>query len=151
MGLVNARNLRKAKQLLEKNRHKVGDVVEKAGTQLDKVSKGKTANVTSKASDAAKKYSAGDVRHHGLDSSTGEPMSGSDPATPREPMTAEEARLRQAQATASAANAVSGAANAFTKLINKAAAKAENTNATRGDAAAPAKDDSIPLDEYDKG
>ena len=50
MGLLNTRNFRRAKQLLEKNRHKVGDAVEMAGTQIDKVSKGKTSNVTSKAS-----------------------------------------------------------------------------------------------------
>ena len=59
MGLVNARNLRLAKQLLERNRHRVGDVVEKAGEKLDQVSEGRTASVTSKATDAAKRYSAG--------------------------------------------------------------------------------------------
>lgn len=125
MGLLNARNLRKAKQLLDKNRHKVGDVVEKAGTQLDKVSKGKTSNVTSKASDAAKKYSegAGNVTHHGLDSDAPDLKPHGDP------LSAEEAKLRQAQATTSAANAVTGAANALTNLMNKAASKAEEKNA----------------------
>ncbi len=127
MGLLNARNLRRAKQLLEKNRHKVGDAVEKAGTQLDKVSKGKTSNVTAKASDAAKKYSAGGVTHHGLDSQA------SDDDYPRERLTQEEAQLRQAQATTTAANAVSGAANALTNLVNKAAAKAESTNAAKNE------------------
>lgn len=120
MGLLNARNLRRAKQLLEKNRHRVGDVVEKAGTQLDKASKGKTSNVTSKAAEAAKKYSAGNVTHHGLDD---------DGTGPDEPLSAEEAQTRQAEATAAAANAVSGAANALTNLVNKAAAKAESKNA----------------------
>jgi len=123
MGLLNARNLRKAKQLLDQNRHKVGDVVEKAGTQLDKVSKGKTSNVTSKASGAARKYSDGAVTHHGLDSRAPD-------LTPHgDPLSAEEARLRQSQATTSAANAVTGAANALTNLMNKAAEKAESKKA----------------------
>lgn len=59
MGLVNARNLRKAKELLEQNRHKVGDIVGKATEKLDQVSGGKTANLSKKAEDAARKYSAG--------------------------------------------------------------------------------------------
>ena len=67
MGLFNARNLAKAKGLLEKNRHKVGDYVGKAGEQLDKATKGKSANVTSKATEAARKYAAGGVTHTGVD------------------------------------------------------------------------------------
>ena len=59
MGVVNARNLRKAKELLDKNRHRVGEVVDKATTQIDKVSGGKTANLSKKATEAARKYSAG--------------------------------------------------------------------------------------------
>lgn len=146
MGLLNARNLRRAKQLLEKNRHKVGDVVEKAGTQLDKVSNGKTANVTSKAADAAKKYSAGNVTHHGVDSEAPD-------LTPHgDPLTADAAKLRQAQATTTASNAVSGAANALTNLMNKAAAKAEGANAAGADENdASAKDDGVPTDEFDRG
>lgn len=148
MGLLNARNLRRAKQLLEKNRHKVGDAVEKAGTQLDKVSKGKTSNVTSKASDAAKKYSAGGVTHHGMDAQAPD-------LTPHgDPLSADDAKVRQAQATTSAANAVSGAANALTNLMNKAAAKAEGANASkggRGDAAAGTTSNDIPTDEFDRG
>ncbi|MEP4650501.1 MAG: antitoxin, partial [Ilumatobacter sp.] len=125
MGLLNARNLRRAKQLLDKNRHKVGDVVEKAGTQLDKVSKGRTSNVTAKASDAARKYSSSGVTHHGVSSPAPD-------LTPHgDPLSAEEAKLRQAQATTGAANAVSGVANALTNLMNKAAAKAEGTNASK--------------------
>jgi hypothetical protein len=66
MGLVNARNLRKAKELLEKNRHKVGDVVGKATEKIDKVSGGKTTNLSKKAEEAARKYSAGSsATHHG--------------------------------------------------------------------------------------
>jgi len=120
MGLLNTRNLRKAKDLLEKNRHKVGDVVEKAGGTLDKVSKGKTTSVTAKASDAAKKYSEGAVPKYGteihIDDETSRTMS------------AEDAQVRQAQATEGAANAVKGAADALTNMMNKATAKAEEQN-----------------------
>lgn len=58
MGLINARNLKKAKVLLDKNRHKVGDLVGKAAVQVDKVSGGKTSDVTTKIEQAARKYSA---------------------------------------------------------------------------------------------
>jgi prophage DNA circulation protein len=120
MGLLNTRNLRKAKDLLEKNRHKVGDYVEKAGGTLDKVSKGKTTAVTAKASDAAKKYSQGAAPKYGteihIDDETSRTMS------------AEDAQVRQAQATEGAANAVKGAADALTNMMNKATAKAEEQN-----------------------
>lgn len=139
MGLLNAHNFRKAKRLLDKNRHKVGDAVEKAGTQLDKVSKGKTSNVTSKATDAAKKYSADGVTHYGIDSTA----PALDPHG--DPMSADAAKVRQAEATATAANAVTGAVNALTNLMNKAAEKAESTNAGK------AADDEIPTDEFDRG
>jgi hypothetical protein len=120
MGLLNTRNLRKAKDLLEKNRHKVGDYVEKAGGTLDKVSKGKTTAVTAKASDAAKKYSQGAAPKYGteihIDDDTSHAMS------------AEDAKARQAEATAGAANAVKGAADALTNMMNKATAAAEQQN-----------------------
>ena len=147
MGLLNARNLRRAKQLLDKNRHKVGDVVEKAGTKLDEVSKGKTSNVTSKAAGAAKKYSAGGVTHHGMEAPAPD-------LTPHgDPMAAEAAKVRQSQATATAANAVAGAANALTNLMNKAAAKAETTNTSKNDASvdATAGAEAIEGDELDRG
>lgn len=149
MGLLNARNLRMAKQLLDKNRHKIGGAVEKAGTQLDKVSKGKTSNVTSKAADAAKKYSAGDVTHHGLDSPA------PDLAPHGDPLAADAAKVRQNEATAKAATAVTGAANALTGFINKAAAKAESSNEKKhggtGAAATSSDSDDIPRDQFDKG
>lgn len=56
---MNARNLGKAKAMMEKNRHKVGDIVGKATDQVDKVSKGKTSNVTAKIDKAARKFSGG--------------------------------------------------------------------------------------------
>ena len=66
MALLNARNLRKAKELIEKNRHKVGDAVGKATEKIDKASGGKTTNFSKKAEDAARKYSAGSsATHHG--------------------------------------------------------------------------------------
>ena len=59
MSLFSSKNITKAKSLLDKNRHKVGGIVGKATTQLDKVSKGKTASVSAKVDEAARKYSAG--------------------------------------------------------------------------------------------
>lgn len=147
MGLFNTRNLRKAKQLLEKNRHKVGDVVEKAGTQLDKVSKGKTSSVTSKASDAAKKYSTGGATHHGIDTPPMPPPGQYDPSD------GADAKRQQA----AAAGAVTGAANAFTNFLNKAADKVEQAKPNgASDAAASSTDDAatsdgIVRDEFDKG
>ena len=61
MGLLSGRNVRKAKSLLEKNRHKVGGIVDKATDQVNKVSKGKTASVTAKIDDAAHKFSGTSV------------------------------------------------------------------------------------------
>ena len=59
MGLMDSLNLKKAKSLLEKNRHKVAGVVGKATDQVDKISKGKTSKVTSKIDNAARKFSRG--------------------------------------------------------------------------------------------
>lgn len=149
MGLLNARNLRKAKQLLDKNRHKVGGVVEKAGTQLDKVSKGKTSNVTSKAADAAQKYSTSGVSHDGLDSRAPDlPPHG-------DPLAADAAKVRQAEATAKAASAVTGAANALSGLLDKAATKAEASNEKKRGGSdgvpTPSDHDDIPRDESNQG
>ena len=140
MGLLNARNLSKAKQLLEKNRDKVGDIVEKAGGQLDKVSKGKTSNITAKAADAARNYSEGAVSHHHVDSSA---HPGNQAGYSPE-QAAADARIREAQATTGAANAVKGAADALTNMMNKAAQTAEAQNLQQGNASkssAPADPD----------
>ncbi|MGA9276301.1 antitoxin [Ilumatobacter sp.] len=130
MGILNTRNLRKAKDLLEKNRHKVGDAVEKAGGTLDKVSKGKTSAVTAKASDAAKKYSQGAAPKYGteipVDATLDREMRAQDSA---------DSQLRQTQATETAANAVKGAADALTNLMNKASAQAEKHTATKAGSA----------------
>jgi len=57
MGLFSGRNMRKAQSLLDKNRHKIGGMVDKATDQVDKVTKGKTAGVTAKLDEAAHKFS----------------------------------------------------------------------------------------------
>lgn len=66
MGLLNAKNLKKAKSLLDDNRDKIGDAVSKATKHVDKATKGKSAVVTAKLNDAAHKYS-------GTDQATGKP------------------------------------------------------------------------------
>ena len=118
MGLLNGRNLRRAKELLEKNRHKVGDAVGKATVQIDKVSGGKTTNLSKKAEDAARKYSAGSSStHHGAhpDAVSGDYSS----------MSKEEAELRRAEAQAKAANAMAGLANAANGFLAKAQARVD--------------------------
>ncbi len=72
MGLLNAKNLKKAKSLLDDNRDKIGGVVSKATKHVDKATKGKSAGVTAKLNDAAHKYS-------GTDRATDKP--GEQPAT----------------------------------------------------------------------
>lgn len=119
MGLFNSRNLRKAKDLLDKNRHKVGDIVDKAGDQLDKVSKGKTSNVTSKATEAAKKYSEGGVSHYGREVPVDQQVASQQMAHG----TASQAQVNAAGVAA--ANAITAAANAATNLMNNAAVQAQ--------------------------
>ena len=63
MGLLSSKNMRMAKSMLDKNRHRVGDVVGKATDQMDKVSKGRTSNVSAKIDEMARKYSDGAVAH----------------------------------------------------------------------------------------
>jgi hypothetical protein len=121
MGLLNARNLRKAKDLLDKNRHKVGGIVDKAGEKIDKVSGGKTSNVTAKAAEAAKKYSAGGGTSG---YSTQVPVDNSQfhSGAPVDPA------VSQAQAnaaSAAAAAAIANAANAAANLMNNAAVQAQ--------------------------
>ncbi len=58
--MLDARKIKKAKGLLDKNRHKVGSIVGKATDQVDKLSKGKTSNVTAKIDKAAMKFSHGE-------------------------------------------------------------------------------------------
>ncbi len=118
MGLINARNLRRAKRLLDKNRHKLGDLTDKAGEKLDKVSKGKTSNLTAKASEAAHKYSDGGVGRHDFGDASGD----------HDGMPAHEAPRTSAEAEAAniaAANAMTDMANAATDFMNSAAAQAQ--------------------------
>ena len=144
MGLVNARNLRKAKQLLEKNRHKVGDAVSKATEKIDKASGGKTSNLSRKAEDAARKYSAGsNATHHGAhpDAVSGD-YSGGYSSTSKE-----EAELRRAEAQAKAATAMAGLANAANGFLSKAQARVDEAEGKMPppDASA-ATDDPPPMD-----
>jgi len=156
MGIVNARNLRKAKQLLEQNRDKVGGIVEKAGGQLDKVSKGKTSTVTSKAADAARKYSEGAVTHHGVDQPSSAPpqstaqtpdSTGVDPswAAPA-PKAGQPTAAQTTSAEATAAGAVTGVASALTNLLNKTAESVEKRN-ERASAAATTPEAASPDEE----
>lgn len=118
MGLFSSRNIRKAKDLLEKNRHKVGDIVDKAGDQLDKVSNGKTSSVTAKATEAARKYSDGAVDHYGREIPV-------DPAVAQGVPTAGATQEQANAANIAAANAITNAANAAANLMNNAAVQAQ--------------------------
>jgi hypothetical protein len=120
MGLVNARNLRKAKELLEKNRHKVGDAVGKATTKIDEVSGGKTSNLSKKAEDAARKYSAGGVTIQGAPDVAGHvapTTTASAAALPPDAdmsstdMSEAQAQRRETEASIAEANALTEAAN----------------------------------------
>lgn len=61
MALLSSKNMKKAKALLDKNRDKVSGAVEKGAATLDKATKGKTANVSAKATSAARKYAGEDT------------------------------------------------------------------------------------------
>jgi len=52
-----SKNKDKASEQFEKNKDKIAPVVEKATDQVDKVTKGKSASVTSKVDEAARKLS----------------------------------------------------------------------------------------------
>jgi len=134
MGLLSSRNLRKAKSLLDQNRHKVGDLVGKATEQVDKVSKGKTSGVSAKVGEAARKYSAGGATHHGVHPDA----VGSAAVEPDRPATEAELQRRQAEANIAAANALKAAADAATSVFNKtggggATSAATPAPATEGD------------------
>ena len=114
MGLVNARNLRKAKELLEKNRHKVGDVVGKATTKIDEVSGGKTTNLSKKAEEAARKYSEGGVSHVAdPEPSVVPPDAPAAASASASAMTHEQLLRHQAEVNLAAANALTAAANSM--------------------------------------
>jgi hypothetical protein len=108
MGLISGRNLRMAKELLEKNRHKVGDMVGKATEQVDKASGGKTANMSKKAEEAARKYSAG---------SSATP-DGAHPDAASE-MSKEETEARRAETQAKAARAAAGLVSSASGLLSR--------------------------------
>lgn len=118
MGVLNSYNLRKAKRLLDRNRHKLGDIVEKAGGTLDKVSKGKTSQMTAKAAEAAKKYSDGARTAHDFGDGRSDPYGehGEHP----------DAERMQAEAHAAgiaATNAMTNMANAAANMMNDPAVR----------------------------
>jgi hypothetical protein len=131
-----------AKSLLEQNRHKVGDMVGKATVQVDKVSKGKTSNVSAKVEEAARKYSAGGVTHHGdhPDAAPDKPITPDaapgTPITPDVPADDAELQRRQAEANIAAANALTAAAAAAAGIFNKAALQ-QAAGASRSEDGAP--------------
>ena len=105
-----------AKELMEKNRHKVGDAVGKATEKIDKASGGKTTNFSKKAEDAARKYSAGSSATQDGDHPDAVSDSNSKPGA----MSKEEAEARRAEAQAKAATAMAGLAHAAEGLLSKA-------------------------------
>lgn len=132
MGLLNSRNFKKAKSMLDKNRHKIGDVVDKATDQLDKVSKGKTSSMSAKVDEAARKYSAGGSTDSGLDvpdttsADPSAPAGGSHDVSGPDPYLDEDLQRRQAEAAIAATNSAAAAADAFANLMNKAADETES-------------------------
>lgn len=73
MGLLDKNTLAKAKSLLDKNADKIAKGVDKATNAVDKATKGKSAKLTSKVDQAAKKL---------VDKSAAESgATGSDPTT----------------------------------------------------------------------
>ncbi len=136
MGILDSRNLRKAKELLDKNRHKAGDIVGKAGDKLDQVSNGKTSSLTAKATEAANKYADGATTRHDFGEASGD----------HDGMPAEDADASGAEANAAnaaAATAMTNMANAATNFLNSAAAQAKAV-ASRATGDAPADGDDDP-------
>lgn len=122
MGLLNSRNISQAKRLLDKNRHKVGGVVGKATDGLDKITKGKSSNLTAKVDDAARKFSQG--------SSSGVTNYGAHPdAVGDVPPPGGIDNRRQQDAAVAATNAMTSMANAATNFLNKAGVKLDRTEA----------------------
>lgn len=60
MGLLNARNIAKAKALAEKNKDKIASGVNKATDAIDKKTGGKHTDKLKKLDDAAKKFAGVD-------------------------------------------------------------------------------------------
>ena len=84
MALLNLQNMKKAKALLDKNRDKVSGAVEKGAATLDKATKGKTANVSAKATSAARKY-AGNAEPVATEAPPNAADPKPEPTTPTEP------------------------------------------------------------------
>ena len=61
MGLLNKRNIAKAKALAEKNKDKIASSVNKATDAIDKKTGGKHTDKLQKIDDAAKKFAGADA------------------------------------------------------------------------------------------
>ena len=73
MGLLNKRNIAKAKALAEKNKDKIASSVNKATDAIDKKTGGKHTDKLKKIDDAAKKFAGDDAATAaGADTTTGD-------------------------------------------------------------------------------
>ncbi len=73
MGLLNKRNIAKAKALAEKNKDKIASSVNKATDAIDKKTGGKHTDKLKKIDDAAKKFAGDDAATAtGADATTGD-------------------------------------------------------------------------------
>ena len=73
MGLLNKRNIAKAKALAEKNKDKIASSVNKATDAIDKKTGGKHTDKLQKIDDAAKKFAGDDAATAtGADATTGD-------------------------------------------------------------------------------
>ena len=81
MGLLNKRNIAKAKALAEKNKDKIASSVNKATDAIDKKTGGKHTDKLKKLDDAAKKF-AGDPTADGAASADATAADDAPPASP---------------------------------------------------------------------
>ena len=85
MGLLNARNIAKARALADKNKDKIAAGVSKATGAIDKKTGGKHADKLKKIDDAAKKFAGPDDPSDplaGATSTEAEPEAEAEPETP---------------------------------------------------------------------
>jgi hypothetical protein len=80
-----SKNKDKAAEQFDKNKHKVAPLVDKATDQVDKVTKGKSAPVTSKVGEAARKISGDSTTTAGTAPMPTEPLAGDTDVAADEP------------------------------------------------------------------
>ena len=81
MGLLNKRNIAKAKALAEKNKDKIATNVNKATSAIDKKTGGKYADKLKKVDDAANKFAGDDHAAVEADAANGAAAHAGGPAT----------------------------------------------------------------------